>query len=192
MIDQLDSLERPICSTRRKLLKAIGGFSALAALPNSSFAKLHDRKDQSLSLLNLHTGESIKSTFIANGDFQRSSLTELDYLLRDHRNDQIHQMDTSLLMLLHELQDTFGQHKPIHVISAYRSPATNAMLSQKSNKVAKKSYHMKGMAIDIRIPGVPLRELHKASLAMKSGGVGLYTRSNFVHLDVGRVRRWGA
>ncbi|WP_286238405.1 DUF882 domain-containing protein [Neptuniibacter halophilus] len=184
--------EPQVCHTRRKLIKAIGGFSALSTIPVTAQGKVHSVKDQALNLINLHTGESIHSTFFSEGQFQRSSLKELDHLLRDHRNGQIHKMDTALLSLLGDLQLQFGAEKPIHVISAYRSPETNAMLSQKSSKVAKKSYHMRGMAIDIRIPGVELKDLHHAALKAKAGGVGLYTRSNFVHLDVGRVRRWGA
>lgn len=179
--------------SRRNLLKAIGSVSVLSAIPATSLANIQkpQLQEQQLSLLNLHTGEALKSTFVADGQFQEASLGELNYLLRDHRTDQVHQMDTQLLSLLHDLQQTFGVHNPIHVISAYRSPKTNEMLRQKNGKVAKKSYHMQGKAIDIRIPGIPLKDLHTASLAMKSGGVGLYSRSNFIHLDVGRVRRWG-
>lgn len=179
------------CNSRRKFLKVLGGVSALTALPNQSFASLHKSKEQSLSLLNLHTGESLSSTFFAEGIFQSNSLTELDFLLRDHRNGQVHSMDKQLIILLHELQQTFGDHKPIHVISAYRSPESNEKLRAKSSKVAKKSYHMQGKAIDIRIPGVPLGELHRASLSKKAGGVGIYSRSDFIHLDIGRVRQWG-
>lgn len=191
MTDLIDTQQQQHCNSRRKFLKVLGGLSALSAIPNKSFAKLHETNDQSLSLLNLHTGETLHSTFYAEGNFQPSSLSELDYLLRDHRNDQVKQMDTQLLLLLHELQQTFGQHKPIHVISAYRSPESNEKLRAKSTKVAKKSYHMQGKAIDIRIPGVPLKELHQASLAQQAGGVGIYSRSGFIHLDVGRVRQWG-
>ncbi|EAR62145.1 DUF882 domain-containing protein [Neptuniibacter caesariensis] len=180
------------CPTRRKLLKAIGGISALSAISNPAIANIHKPQERSLSLLNLHTGESINSTFLAGGEYQYDSLADLNHVLRDHRTDQAMNMDKQLLLLLNELQQTFGEHNPIHVISAYRSPKTNAMLSQKNSKVAKKSYHMKGQAIDIRIPGVELKDLHKASLDLKAGGVGLYTRSNFIHLDVGRVRRWGS
>lgn len=155
-------------------------------------AKVQKPEERNLSLLNLHTGESISSTFVADGIFQHDSLNDLNHILRDHRTDQSYEMDRQLLSLLHELQQTFASHEPIHVISAYRSPKTNEMLSKKSGKVAKKSYHMRGQAIDIRIPGIDIKDLHKAALGMQAGGVGLYTRSNFVHLDVGRVRRWGS
>ncbi|MCP4595183.1 DUF882 domain-containing protein [Neptuniibacter sp.] len=177
--------------SRRDFLKALGGVTALTALPSTALAKFQTNQDHSLSLVNLHTGEALNSTFYSDGIYQADSLQALNHVLRDHRNNKVHNMDQQLLMLLHDLQQTFGEHKPIHIISAYRSPESNELLRQKSNKVAKRSYHMLGQAVDIRIPGVDIKDLHKASLAMRSGGVGLYTRSNFVHLDVGRVRNWG-
>ncbi|MGH1462630.1 MAG: YcbK family protein [Neptuniibacter sp.] len=181
--------DRP-CSSRRKFLKVLGGSAALTTLPKTSFANIHAETEHHLSLLNLHTGESIASPFYHSGTFDHDGINALNYLLRDHRNDQVIGMDTKLLMLLHDLQQQFND-KQIHVISAYRSPATNEMLRRKGHKVAKRSYHLKGQAIDIRIPGVDIKDLHKASLFMRSGGVGLYTRNNFVHVDVGPVRSWG-
>lgn len=180
------------CTSRRKFLKVLGGVSALSAMPTKGFANIQQTRELGLSLLNLHTGESLESTFYSDGIYHNESLNDLNFLLRDHRNNQIHQIDTKLLRLLHDLQQQFGQHKPLHIISAYRSPESNAKLRANNKKVAKKSYHMKGQAIDIRIPGVPLKELHRASLTKKAGGVGLYTKSDFIHLDVGRVRSWGA
>jgi len=100
-------------------------------------------------------------------------------------------MDPRLLTLLDDLKNMVGSKQPFHIISGYRSPATNNMLNSQSNGVAKKSLHMQGKAIDIRIPGVNTRALQKSALALKGGGVGLYTRSDFVHVDVGRVRSWG-
>lgn len=178
-------------SSRRTFLQVLGGLSAMAATPSICLANINKNQTHSLSLTNLHTGESLNSTFYAEGQYQETNLKALDFLLRDHRNNQVHQIDRRLLKLLHELQLNFGG-KPIHVISGYRSPESNEKLRAKSTKVAKKSYHMKGQAIDIRIPGVPLKSLHQASLAQQAGGVGLYTRSEFIHLDVGPVRQWGA
>lgn len=188
----------PESHSRRKFLTFLGGMAAAGALPakaatgniltpDSAFPA-----DKSLSLLNLHTGESLKSTFFSDGQYHHEEIHALNILLRDHRNDQTHMMDPRLLDLLHRVQSTVSENKQIHIISAYRSPATNELLRKNSNKVAKKSYHMQGKAIDIRVPGVNIKHLHQAALSMKGGGVGLYSRSNFVHLDVGRVRRWGA
>jgi uncharacterized protein YcbK (DUF882 family) len=91
---------------------------------------------------------------------------------------------------LSALQQGVGSRQTYEVISGYRSPATNAKLQARSNGVAKRSLHMQGKAIDIRLPGTRLTALHSAAKKMKSGGVGLYTSSNFIHIDTGRVRYW--
>lgn len=119
------------------------------------------------------------------------ALAEIDRVLRDHRSGDVHPIDPSLLDQLSRLGSLLhaGQHA-FHVISGYRSPHTNAMLASRSGGVARRSLHMDGRAIDIRLPGVPLSTVHRAALAMQAGGVGYYARSGFVHLDTGRVRRW--
>ena len=99
-------------------------------------------------------------------------------------------MDPKLLDLLHQLQEKVEHQGEFHVISGYRSPATNEMLSKRSSGVAKRSYHMLGQAIDVRLPGFDIQQLKKAAIALKGGGVGYYSSSDFVHLDVGRVRYW--
>jgi uncharacterized protein YcbK (DUF882 family) len=111
-------------------------------------------------------------------------------VLRDHRTDEVAEMDPRLLDLLFNLQGKLGASTPFHVISGYRSPRSNAMLVAKGGGVAKKSLHMQGKAIDIRLPGRELADLRKAALGLKAGGVGYYPKSDFVHVDVGRVRHW--
>ena len=91
---------------------------------------------------------------------------------------------------IRELHRRTGSKQPFQIISGYRSPKTNANLAAESNGVAKHSLHMDGMAIDIRLPDVPLKTLHDTAVAMKLGGVGMYPASNFVHVDTGRVRYW--
>jgi uncharacterized protein YcbK (DUF882 family) len=120
----------------------------------------------------------------------KESLREINHLLRDHRTGDTVQMDRELLDLLYSLQHKVESKKEFQVISGYRSPKTNAMLRSKSSGVAKKSLHMQGKAIDIRLPGTSLKNLRKAAVALKSGGVGYYPNSNFVHVDTGRVRYW--
>lgn len=112
-------------------------------------------------------------------------------MLRDHRSGDVHEIDRDLLDQLASLQRLLEVGKrPFHVISGYRSPKANAILAARSGGVATKSLHQQGRAIDVRMPGVELRALHRAALSMQAGGVGYYARSNFVHLDTGRVRRW--
>ncbi|MFP5390338.1 MAG: DUF882 domain-containing protein [Gammaproteobacteria bacterium] len=143
-----------------------------------------------LRLYNTHTGESIRSVFWAEGQFIPDALADLNKLLRDHRNNAVSNMDPQLLMLLERVSSQFGSNRILHVISGYRSPETNKMLAERSNGVAKHSMHMEGKAIDVRMPGLELAQLHKAALATKAGGVGYYPDSQFVHMDTGRVRHW--
>jgi len=143
-----------------------------------------------LRLYNTHTGESLRSIFWAEGQFIPEALQDINKLLRDHRNNQVAAMDPQLMLLLDRVSAQFGDHPTLHVISGYRSPETNAMLHENTNGVAKHSLHMEGKAIDVRLPGTDLAKLHKAAMAARGGGVGYYPDSDFVHMDVGRVRYW--
>lgn len=144
-----------------------------------------------MQLRNLHTDEVVSATYWEKGQYQLDSLEEINRVLRDHRANAVTHIDPILLDQLHQLQSNLGHRGELHIISAYRSPETNAKLLQQGHKVAKRSFHMQGRAIDIRVPGVHLRTTQKAALAMQAGGVGYYPRSGFIHLDTGRVRRWG-
>lgn len=179
-------------SSRRNFLRMVGGLTAGLAVSSSALAKSSHTAKSKMAFYHLHTGESLETSTYANGDFSVQSLKEVNYLLRDHRTDEVIDIDTQLLSLLSDLKQLLGTSKPFHIISGYRSPATNNMLSQKSNGVAKKSLHMQGKAIDIRIPGMDTKQVHKGALALQGGGVGLYTKSDFIHLDVGNVRYWGS
>lgn len=143
-----------------------------------------------LRLYNTHTGESIRSVFWAEGQFIPDALQDINKLLRDHRNNKVAEIDPQLLVLLDKISEKFGNHPTLHVISGYRSPESNAKLHENSGGVAKHSLHMEGKAIDVRIPGQDLAKLHKAAMAARAGGVGYYPDSQFVHMDVGRVRYW--
>ena len=147
--------------------------------------------ERKLSLLNLHTGESVTATYWAEGQYQGNELAAINNILRDHRTGDIHQMDSELLELLNLLHQKVDAKKNFQVISGYRSPKTNAALNKKSNGVAKKSLHMQGKAIDIRLPGCDLSDLRNAAISCQKGGVGFYPKSSFIHIDTGRVRRWG-
>jgi len=120
------------------------------------------------------------------------SLKRLSYLMRDFRTGDVHPMDPSLMDVLWQVQANLRSHQPFDIISAYRSPKTNAMLRGRSARsgVAEKSMHLTGQALDIHLPGIPLADLRDAALDVKRGGVGYYADSGFVHVDTGRVRRW--
>lgn len=147
-------------------------------------------RDRRVRFHNLHTGERLDATYWSGGQFDPGALTDINWLLRDFRNDQTIEIDVALLDMLHRLTDRLDTAKPVHIVSAYRSPETNEMLIRNGHGVARKSFHLSGRAIDIRIPGRRLKDVRKVALAMAAGGVGYYPRSNFLHIDTGRVRRW--
>jgi uncharacterized protein YcbK (DUF882 family) len=155
-----------------------------------AFASSKPARDRELSFYNIHTGEKLTATYWSKGDYLDDGLSQINWLLRDYRTDGKTSIDPKLLDLLHRLQAEVGQRGEYHVISGYRSPKTNAMLASKSSGVAKHSYHMLGQAIDICMPGYDTKKLYKAAKSLKSGGVGLYTASDFIHVDTGRVRYW--
>lgn len=176
-------------NSRRRFLKTGIGAGALLILPQVH-ANTLTLKEKQLAFLNLHTGERIRTTYWAEGQYQPEALMAIKNLLRDHRTDETYEMDLNLLNMLQQLHVRMDAREEFHVISAYRSPKTNAMLSSRSSGVATRSLHMQGKAIDIRLPGHALTDLRKAVLSLESGGVGYYPRSNFIHIDTGRVRQW--
>jgi len=192
--DRQQNITDKTCTNRRRFLQFGVAATSSLLLPNA-FAGVQAKKwlqpERKLSLLNLHTGESIKTTYWAEGHYQDSELAAINHILRDHRTGDIHKIDSSLLDLLNILQKKMGIQKSFQVISGYRSPKTNAALNKKSSGVAKKSLHMQGKAIDIRLPGCQLSDLRTAALSCKAGGVGYYPKSNFIHIDTGRIRHWG-
>jgi uncharacterized protein YcbK (DUF882 family) len=176
--------------SRRGFLGTLIGVSGALILPNAYAAPV-DAADRALSFFNTHTGEKLTTTYWAEGQYQMDGLKDIGWLLRDHRADEAHAMDPRLIDMLYAIQNRVeSQNRPFHIISGYRSPQTNAKLRRHSSGVAKKSYHMQGKAIDIRVPGINTAQLRKAALSLKSGGVGYYSKSNFIHLDTGRARAW--
>jgi uncharacterized protein YcbK (DUF882 family) len=130
------------------------------------------------------------TTYWVNGSYIPEALAEIDRNLRDLRTGDVHPIDPQLVDLLHDLELKMRSKAPFEVISGYRSPATNAQLASASGGVARKSFHLRGMAIDIRLPDRNLRQLRKAALSLRRGGVGYYPKPDFVHVDVGPVRSW--
>lgn len=174
---------------RRRFLASATGILGLLVAPRA-FASPQAGGERALNFYNLHTGESIRTTYWADGDYIPEQLTAIDHLLRDHRTNQVQMMDRELYDLLFALQQKIGRNGTYHVISGYRSPKTNAMLNNTTSGVAKRSLHTRGKAIDIRLPGTELKHLRQAALSLKAGGVGYYPKSNFIHVDTGRPRFW--
>jgi uncharacterized protein YcbK (DUF882 family) len=143
-----------------------------------------------LELYHIHTGESLRATYWESGRYLPDSLREIDFILRDFRTGDVRTIDPELLDLLHRLCATMDYDGPISVISGYRCPATNAMLAARSSGVARNSFHLRGMAIDLRLPERPLALVRDAAVLIGRGGVGYYPGSDFVHVDTGPVRRW--
>lgn len=147
---------------------------------------------RTLSFSHTHRDDKITVTFKRNGRYDEDGLKKLNHFLRDWRNNDQTQMAPQLFDILWEVHREVGAKEPIHIVSSYRSPVTNAMLHRRSGGVARNSLHMQGKAIDFFIPGVPLEELRIAGLRLQRGGVGYYPTSGspFVHMDVGNVRHW--
>ena len=193
-----DYTQHNTCHGRRRFLQlGLGATTALslpnafAGLPSPSIAQpATAHAERKLSLLNLHTGEHLNATYWAEGQYQSSELKAINHILRDHRTGDAYHMDNDLLNLLHALHQKMDSKKEFQVISGYRSPKTNAVLNKKSNGVARKSLHMQGKAIDIRLPGCQLADLRKAAINCQTGGVGYYPKSDFIHIDTGHVRHW--
>lgn len=144
-----------------------------------------------LHFFHTHTRERLNIVYRDGEGYDQESLAQLNRYLRDHRTGEIHQYDPRVFDLLHDLITSLGNpNLEIDVVCGYRTPWSNEFLRSHGHGVARNSLHMQAMAIDIRIPGVPTAELRDAALALHRGGVGYYATSDFVHVDVGRVRRW--
>jgi uncharacterized protein YcbK (DUF882 family) len=147
---------------------------------------------RTLSIVNMHTKERIAVTYKVNGRYDQAALKKLNYVLRDWRRNEVTAMDPKLFDLLWEVQREAGTNQPIHAVSGFRSPVTQAALRKRSRGVAKHSQHTLGKATDFYIPGVPVSRLREIAFRKQVGGVGYYPTSNtpFVHLDTGNVRSW--
>jgi uncharacterized protein YcbK (DUF882 family) len=178
--------------SRRDFLKLSANAIAASLLPIPAMAATGNNTalQRKISFFNTHTGESIDICYFEKGVYCLNGLSRINYILRDHRTKEVQPIDLGLVETLYAVKSKIRSKKPIHIISGYRSPATNAMLHKTSNGVAQTSYHTKGKAVDIRIPGCSSRRLRDVCISLQSGGVGYYGNSNFVHLDTGPVRVW--
>ncbi len=178
---------------RRQFLQLFAaGSVAAVGFPKiaSSSMKYSFVKARELSFNNLHTDEKLTIPYFEEGQYIPEALKEISHILRDHRTDDVLDIDPNLLNFLYQLQTTLETQKPIGIISGYRSPKTNAALRSRTGGVARTSKHMLGKAVDIRIENVSCRNIRNAAISLRQGGVGYYSRSNFVHLDTGTFRHW--
>ena len=174
---------------RRTLLAAAFG-SAATSVAAPALARVIGKFERSLSFESLHTGERLKTIYWANGVYLPDAARDIAQVLRDRRNQAIHPIEPGLLDLLHALTQKLDTSASLLVICGYRSPESNSAMASLNNGVVRNSLHTRGMAIDIRIPGVELTHLRDAAKSLAGGGVGYYPKSDFVHVDNGRVRSW--
>jgi uncharacterized protein YcbK (DUF882 family) len=170
--------------TRRSLLGTV------LAAPFATNAWSEEREFPWLELTNTHTDEVVRVAFRDANGYVEGALQQLRRVLRDHRANEEHEMDPALFDQLSNLAKAAQREPRYEIISGYRSPGTNALLHSKSKGVATRSLHMQGRATDVRLKGLSCADLRDLALAAQRGGVGYYEKSNFVHIDTGRVRTW--
>ncbi|HQS15638.1 DUF882 domain-containing protein [Reyranella sp.] len=167
-----------------------GGFAPAAMAAPVPTPDLDLSSPRSLSLVNYNTKEELTVTYWSNGAYHRSALDQLNQFLRDTRTSAATEMDPLLFDVLWHTARISGYGGQVEVLSAFRSPESNAWLASVSRGVARDSQHMNGNAMDIRFPGVPVFRIRQAARSLNMGGVGFYPRSGFVHIDTGPVRYW--
>ena len=172
---------------RRRMLLGMAAAPLLMRVPTLRAAAEAPRM---LDFVHTHTSEKLSVVYFDGGAYVPDAVLALEKLLRDFRTGERHPIDADLLDILHALRTANGGGT-FEIISAYRSPLTNAGLAEKSGGVARNSLHMQGKAIDVRLRGRDIGQLRDAAIALARGGVGFYPGPDFVHLDTGRVRRWG-
>lgn len=147
-------------------------------------------EERSIAFYHTHTGERLEVVYFSDGRYRDAALDQINHFLRDFRTGDMAEVDPATLDIVHEVQQKAGHEGEVHIVSAFRSEKTNEMLRAKTSGVAKKSQHIEGRAIDFRLPGVNTALIRDIARALKRGGVGYYQRSDFVHVDSGRVRYW--
>ena len=170
------------------LFDACTGLAGAAVFGGSSFA--HASESAALEFYHIHTAEKLRIVYREHGAVVPGAVDEINHFLRDFRTGDAHTMDVALLDTLSTIYEHFDRRGNFEVISGYRSPRTNAALRHATTGVAKDSLHMFGRAIDVRLTSAATAKLRDAALALQRGGVGYYPKSNFVHIDTGRVRSW--
>ncbi|WP_170381112.1 YcbK family protein [Ruegeria atlantica] len=179
--------------TRRALLGAFAA-TAVVAAPTYSNAAGFLRGGGDVRRIRMYsgrTGERIDMIYWVDGKYIKDAVKEVNHFMRDWRTDQVKDMDLRTIDIMAASHNLLDVNEPYMLLSGYRSPQTNAMLRSRSRRVAKNSLHMKGQAADLRLSSRSVSQMAKAAMSCRAGGVGKYSRSNFVHMDCGEVRSWG-
>ncbi|PIE10326.1 MAG: Tat pathway signal protein [Rhodobacterales bacterium] len=180
--------------TRRGVLRAFAATTITAAPTFSKAAGfLRGAGDvRRISMYSGRTGENINTIYWIEGQYLRDAVSEITHFMRDWRNGQVKDIDTRTIDIMAAAHNLLNVDEPYMLISGYRSPATNAMLRARSSGVAKNSRHLRGEAADLQLRSRSVNQIARAAQSCQGGGVGRYSRSNFVHMDCGPVRTWGS
>lgn len=184
----------PAAVTRRSLIGLMTGFVALAAAPVYAKAPglLRGAGDiRRIRMYNQRTGEAVDTVYWIEGAYIPEALSEISFFMRDWREGMLKDFDPRAVDVLAAAHNKTGTEEPYLVISGYRSKMTNDMLRRTRRGVASNSYHMKAMAADVRLKSRSVAQLCAAAKSCEAGGVGRYSRANFVHIDSGPFRTWG-
>ena len=179
--------------TRRALLGAFAATTIVAAPTYSKAAGfLRGAGDiRRLRMYSGRTGERIDMIYWIEGEYIKDSIKEVNHFMRDWRTNQVKGIDLRTVDIMSAAHNLLDAQEPYMLLSGYRSPQTNAMLRSRSRGVARNSLHMKGQAADLRLSTRSVSQMARAAAAVRAGGVGKYSGSNFVHMDCGQVRSWG-
>lgn len=180
--------------SRRDVMKtglwAAAGTFLLPSVADAAAVKMPKSGSYDIDFTNCHTGERFSGTYRVGGKYLPDAFEEINYVLRDFRVDEVFPIDPRVIDIIYMVRRKTGSNKPLEILSGYRSPKTNNMLRSASAGVARNSMHLSGQAIDFRMAGASTRGLRDIAAGFKAGGVGYYPRSNFVHVDTGKIRTW--
>lgn len=168
------------------LIPAVASPALAVPLPQRKGGTRH------LAFRNAHTGESFSGVYRVGDKYLPDAFDQINHVLRDHRANKVYPMDPRALDILYQVRKLTGRKDPLEVLSGYRCPETNRKLRRASGGVAKKSLHMRGQAIDFHMDGYSTARLRDIAKSLRAGGVGYYSRSDFIHIDTGDVRSWGS
>ncbi len=180
---------------RRGFLKsglvAIGtGLVTMMAPPAFASMRMPESGAFTIAFRNTHTGDSFNGVYRVGNKYLPDAFDRINHVLRDFRTGEKFPIDPRAIDIVYMIQQRTGQRGGLEILSGYRSPKTNKMLRNASGGVAKNSLHMVGQAIDLRMPGYSTRKVRDTAIDLRAGGVGFYPKSDFVHVDTGKVRHW--